>query len=88
MGADVLVNYTEEGWEEKVLEATGGKGVDFALELAGGRIFNKSLKCLATFRRLAIYGVASGEQSFYLTHPINMCPSARQLLFDAGFIIF
>ncbi|MBT2682484.1 NADPH:quinone oxidoreductase family protein [Bacillus sp. ISL-37] len=66
MGADVLVNYTEQGWEEKVLEATGGKGVDVALEMAGGEVFNRTLKCLATFGRLVIYGVASGEQSrFY-----------------------
>ncbi|WP_226641748.1 quinone oxidoreductase family protein [Mesobacillus subterraneus] len=66
MGADVLINYTEQGWEEKVLEATGGKGVDVALEMAGGEIFNKTLKCLGTFGRLVIYGVASGEQSrFY-----------------------
>ncbi|MGV2939056.1 zinc-binding alcohol dehydrogenase family protein [Mesobacillus sp. LC4] len=66
MGADVLINYTEQGWEEKVLEATGRKGVDVALEMAGGEIFNKTLKCLATFGRLVIYGVASGEQSrFY-----------------------
>jgi NADPH:quinone reductase len=66
MGADVLINYTEQGWEEQVLEATGGKGVDVALEMAGGEIFNKTLKCLATFGRLVIYGVASGEQSrFY-----------------------
>lgn len=66
MGADILINYTEQGWEDKVLEATGGKGVDIALEMAGGEIFNKTLKCLATFGRLVIYGVASGEQSrFY-----------------------
>lgn len=66
MGADVLVNYTKEGWEKEVLEATGGKGVDVALEMAGGDIFNKTLECLATFGRLVIYGVASGQQSrFY-----------------------
>ncbi|MCS0790297.1 NADPH:quinone oxidoreductase family protein [Cytobacillus firmus] len=66
MGADVLVNYTKEGWENEVLEATGGKGVNVALEMAGGEIFNKTLICLATFGRLVIYGVASGEQSrFY-----------------------
>ncbi|MDZ5472648.1 NADPH:quinone oxidoreductase family protein [Bacillus sp. 31A1R] len=66
MGADVLINYTEDGWEDKVLEATGGKGVNVALEMAGGDIFNKTLKCLATSGRLVIYGVASGEQSrFY-----------------------
>lgn len=63
MGANVLVNYTKERWEEKVLEATDGKGVDVALEMAGGDVFNKTLKCLAPFGRLVIYGVASGEQS-------------------------
>lgn len=66
MGADVLINYTEDGWEERVLDATGRKGVDVALEMAGGEIFHKTLKCLAAFGRLVIYGVASGEQSrFY-----------------------
>lgn len=66
MGADVLVNYTIEGWEKEVLEATGGRGVNVALEMAGGEIFNKTMKCLAAFGRLVIYGVASGEQSrFY-----------------------
>ncbi|NHM31244.1 quinone oxidoreductase family protein [Neobacillus terrae] len=66
MGADVLVNYTEDGWEKQVLEATDGKGVNVALEMAGGDVFQKTLKCLATFGRLVIYGVASGEQAnFY-----------------------
>ncbi|WP_110113345.1 NADPH:quinone oxidoreductase family protein [Bacillus sp. CGMCC 1.16541] len=66
MGADIVVNYTKDGWENNVLQATGGKGVDVALEMAGGDVFYKTLKCLATFGRLVIYGVASGEQSrFY-----------------------
>jgi NADPH2:quinone reductase len=66
LGADILINYTEPDWDEQVLAATGGKGVNVALEMAGGEIFHKSLKCLAAFGRLVIYGVASGEQSrFY-----------------------
>ncbi|MFS0776627.1 NADPH:quinone oxidoreductase family protein [Neobacillus sp. 3P2-tot-E-2] len=63
MGADVLVNYTESNWVEQVLEATGGKGVDVALEMVGGDVFNKTLKCLATFGRLVVFGAASGQQS-------------------------
>lgn len=63
MGADVLINYTEEGWEQQVREATGKKGVDVALEMAGGDVFYKTLKCLAPFGRLVVFGVASGEQS-------------------------
>jgi NADPH:quinone reductase len=63
MGADVRVNYTESNWVEQILEATGGKGVDVALEMVGGDVFNKTLKCLATFGRLVVFGAASGEQS-------------------------
>lgn len=66
MGADVLINYTEPDWEKQVLEATGGKGVNVALEMVGGDVFNKTVKCLATFGRLVVFGAASGEQGkFY-----------------------
>jgi NADPH:quinone reductase len=66
MGADVLINYTEPDWEKRVLEATGGKGVNVALEMVGGEVFNKTVKCLATFGRVVVFGAASGEQSrFY-----------------------
>ncbi|WP_419883638.1 quinone oxidoreductase family protein [Peribacillus sp. B-H-3] len=61
MGADVLIDYTEEGWEERVLEAAE-KGVDVALEMAGGSVFKKTLRCLAPFGRIIVYGNASGEQ--------------------------
>ncbi len=70
MGADVAVNYTEDGWENKVLEATDGKGVDVALEMAGGDVFHKTLKCLAVFGRIVVYGVASGEPSKF--YPSNL----------------
>ncbi|HJF31243.1 MAG TPA: zinc-binding dehydrogenase [Sporosarcina psychrophila] len=63
MGADHLVNYTEEGWELKVRELTDGKGVDVALEMVGGDIFRNTLKCLAPFGRIVVFGAASGEQS-------------------------
>jgi NADPH:quinone reductase len=61
LGADILINYTKEGWEEEVLAHTDGKGVDVALEMAGGDIFHKTLSCLAPFGRLVVYGVASGQ---------------------------
>lgn len=66
MGADVLINYTEPDWEQQVLDATGGRGVNVALEMVGGDVFNKTVKCLATFGRLVVFGAASGEHSrFY-----------------------
>ncbi|MGC5323921.1 quinone oxidoreductase family protein [Brevibacillus sp. SYSU BS000544] len=65
-GADTLINYTEQGWEKRVLEATEGQGVDVALEMAGGEVFNKTLACMAVFGRLVIYGMASGQPSTLL----------------------
>lgn len=63
LGADVLINYTEKDWEDQVREVTDGKGVDVALEMVGGEFFQKTLRCMAPFGRLVIFGAASGEQS-------------------------
>jgi len=69
MGADDLVNYSEDGWEEKIRNLTDGKGVDVALEMVGGDVFNKTVKCLAAFGRLVVYGTASGDPAkFYPTN--------------------
>ncbi len=59
LGADHLVNYTEEDWFKQVKELTGGKGVDIILEMVGGEIFNQNFKCLAPYGRVVIFGVAS-----------------------------
>lgn len=61
IGADVGINYTEENWHEQVLAATEGKGVDIILEMVGGDIFKKSLKCMAINGRLVVYGRAGGQ---------------------------
>ena len=63
MGADELVNYSEEDWEKQVRELTDGNGVDIALEMVGGEVFNKTVRCLAEFGRLVVFGAASGEMA-------------------------
>lgn len=65
MGATHVVNYSEDGWVEKVKEITEGKGVDVALEMVGGEVFNQTVKCLAPFGRLVIFGAASGQQATF-----------------------
>lgn len=67
LGATHLVDYTKEGWVDEVKRITDNKGVDLALEMVGGDVFNKTLKCLAPFGRLVIFGAASGEQAEF--HP-------------------
>ena len=61
LGADVAIDYTEQGWPEKVKKATDGKGVDIVLEMTGGDILGQSLSCMAPFGRMVVYGLASGE---------------------------
>ncbi len=61
LGADVAINYTENNWVEQVLDATGGKGVDIILEMVGGQIAEQSLRCLAPFGRMVVFGAASGQ---------------------------
>lgn len=68
LGADHAINYTHPNWREEVLEATDGRGVDVALEMAGGDIFQETVKCMRAFGRVVVYGVASGD-------PAQMYPS-------------
>ncbi|MGI8866098.1 MAG: quinone oxidoreductase family protein, partial [Rubrobacteraceae bacterium] len=62
LGADVLIDYTEDGWVEQVREATDGKGADVILEMVGGDFLTQNLKCLAIFGRMVVFGAASGER--------------------------
>ena len=62
LGADVLINYTEEDWPQKVKEATGGKGADVIMEMVGGDFPQKNLSCLNVFGRMVVFGAASGDR--------------------------
>ncbi|HLJ34700.1 MAG TPA: zinc-binding dehydrogenase [Ktedonobacteraceae bacterium] len=54
-----------EGFEQAVLDATGGKGIDIALDARGEPTRSQNLALLAPFGRLVVYGNASNapEQS-------------------------
>jgi len=60
-GADVLIDYREEDFVERVQEATGGKGADVIYDSVGGDVFDRSLKCIAWNGRLLVIGFASGR---------------------------
>lgn len=76
LGADVLIDYTEEDWPEKVLEATGGEGADVILEMVGADFPEKNLRCLATFGRMVVFGAASGDRGHLVPGALmNGCQS-------------
>ncbi len=62
LGADALINYTEENWPEQVREATDGNGADVILEMVGGDFPQKNLQCLNVFGRMVVFGAASGDR--------------------------
>jgi len=62
LGADVLIDYTEEDWPEKVREATEGKGADIILEMVGADFPEKNLNCLNVFGRMVVFGAASRDR--------------------------
>jgi NADPH:quinone reductase len=61
LGADAAVDGTREDLTDALIEANDGRRVDVVLEMAGGRVFEASLRALAPFGRLVTYGMASRE---------------------------
>jgi NADPH:quinone reductase len=58
-GADETVLL--DGFKDRVMELTGGKGVDVVLDVVGGDVFTDSLRCLAEQGRLLVVGFAAGQ---------------------------
>ena len=64
LGADVAldpgpVTGDSTDLRDALLEANEGRPVDIVLEMAGGRVFDASLRALAPFGRVVTYGMAS-----------------------------
>lgn len=62
LGLDVGI-VGEEDWPEKVLEASGGKGVDLILDLVGADYFQGNLSVMAQGARQIVVGVPSGPKA-------------------------
>lgn len=63
LGADAAVDPDSDDLAEAVKEANGGDPVDAVFEMAGGRIFEGTLRSLAPFGRMVTYGIAGKEQN-------------------------
>ena len=80
-GADEVILYTKEDFEEAARRATGGRGVDVVYDSVGKTTAEKSLNCLRPRGYLVLFGNASGaappidpltlmaKGSLYLTRP-------------------
>src|SRR5215813_5919688 len=60
-GADVLIDYVNEDWVERVKVVTGGEGADVIYNPVGGDVFDNSTKCIGFEGRILTIGFAGGR---------------------------
>jgi NADPH2:quinone reductase len=79
-GADLVIRYTEEEFEPRVMEATDGQGVPVVYDSVGQTTYDMSMRCLMPRGCMVLYGQSSGfvepkppndlaRGSFFLTRP-------------------
>ncbi|KRE60397.1 NAD(P)H-quinone oxidoreductase [Nostocoides sp. Soil756] len=61
LGADILVNYRDEDFVERVREATGGRGADVVLDNMGAKYLGRNVDVLAPNGRLVVIGLQGGR---------------------------
>ena len=96
-GADKVIIYTREDFEEEVKKGTEGHGVQVVYDSVGQTTFDKSRNCLARRGCLVLFGQASGvvppfspgslaRGSAYLTRPglADYTATREELLWRAG----
>ncbi len=60
LGADILINYKEQSFDEEVLQATDGEGVDVILDFIGASYWEKNLASIKKAGRWVLIGVLGG----------------------------
>ena len=99
-GADTVINYTREDFEEEVKKATGAQGLRLICDAVGLTTFEKGLRCLGRRGYMALYGQASGAvptidagalsgSSIFLTRPglVDYCATRDELLQRANEVL-
>ncbi|MCZ6873086.1 MAG: quinone oxidoreductase [bacterium] len=100
-GADYVIRYTQQDFEQEVKQYTDGKGVNVVYDSVGQSTFEKSLNCLSPLGCMVLYGQASGpvapfdpailnnKGSLYLTRPslFHYIPDRQSLQDRAGDVL-
>lgn len=73
MGADEVINYVETPeWGAKVLELTGGLGVDLVVEVGGPNTLPQSIMAATVGGRIAMVGIVGGMGSIDFRHMMGV----------------
>jgi NADPH2:quinone reductase len=60
LGAEILINYRDEDFVERVREATDGSGADVIFDIMGAAYLDRNIDALATEGQLVIIGMQGG----------------------------
>jgi NADPH:quinone reductase-like Zn-dependent oxidoreductase len=73
LGADEVINYVETPeWGAKVLELTGGLGVDLVVEVGGPNTLPQSIMASTVGGRIAMVGIVGGMGSIDFRHMMGV----------------
>lgn len=61
-GGEVAICTEDENWPQRLMEATGGRGVTNAIDCVAGRVGASVAKCLAPGGRMLVYGALSSHR--------------------------
>lgn len=82
LGAGAGINYREEDFGRRVMELTGGKGVDIVLDCIGAPYLSKHLDILKIRGRLVLIGLMGGSSG-----EINLIPIVSKRLRVIGSVL-
>ena len=79
LGADHTLNYkTEPAWDKRVLELTGGRGVDLTLEVGGTGTLSKTCRATTFAGHISLIGVLAGiEGEVQIGHILHKALTVR-----------
>ena len=69
-GADETVNYTGDGWRDRIKALTGGRGVDVVYDPVGGDYAEPALRSMAWGGRYLVIGFTAGIPRLPLNLPL------------------
>ena len=82
-GADVAISGAADDLSARLIEANEGREVDVVFDMAGGAVFDASLRSLAPFGRIVVCGISSKEPNEVRTG--HLLKNSRTV---AGFWLF
>ncbi|MGN7356623.1 NAD(P)H-quinone oxidoreductase [Paenibacillus sp. SAF-054] len=83
LGADVLINYKQQNFDEEVLKATDGRGADVILDFVGADYWHQNLNSIAQSGRWVLIGTLGGS----VIEKVDMLPLMLKMVELTGTLL-